>query len=323
MVHASRHGWEQRVKITQLLEMDAPHLAFGPLHLQATTSVEIEQSIAVFRSILDSGIRIIDTADCYCKDDSDFHANERLVSSCFERMSVRKRAVCVVTKGGMRRPNGQWLAEPDVTRIASNIEGSIHALGDGPIELWLLHSRNDALSIKDTLRPALEARGSGYINDIGLCPNTLDDIEEAAAVCSVAAIQTNFSLWCRHPASNGILSYCEEHNIPFLCAKPLGGPSLSSCLTRIPWLEEIAREKSITVYSLAISWLLHQSPVVVPIISSSSLEHIKDLLTARYVQLTASELRQIDRATASVRVASLGVQSSIEMFSDVPGQFEV
>lgn len=281
-------------------------LGFGCLHLRSRTAVERCRSCSILELVHTSGIRIFDTADSYCIDHKDYHSNERLLADCLNDLLIPIDERCLITKGGMIRPFGRWEVDCNPERLAETIVQSLLSLSQGSIDLWLLHAREYSTSITETLEPAYRALRSGKIKEIGLSTSALQDVLEIAERVPVSAVQANFSIWNRRHRFDGLLSLCEARRIPLLCAQPLGGPSRVACLARLPLLQEIARSYHVTVYALAIAWLLHQSDCVVPLISSFSADHIREMLKAEHIMLDIYAMKQIESASAAIQLSSIG-----------------
>ena len=62
-------------------------------------------------------------------------------------------------------------------------------------------------------------------------------------------------------------------------------------------LEKAAKDHGVTVYQLGLAWLLHRSPVMLPIPGTSSVAHLDENMAARKIQLTAEEWKIIDALT--------------------------
>ena len=59
-------------------------------------------------------------------------------------------------------------------------------------------------------------------------------------------------------------------------------------------LEKIAKDHGATIYQLGLAWLLHRSPVMLPIPGTSSLAHLEENMAARKMQVTADEWKTVD-----------------------------
>jgi len=86
----------------------------------------------------------------------------------------------------------------------------------------------------------------------------------------------------------------EGHNIGFIPWFPLATGELSK-----PGgpLDAIAKEHGSTPSQLALAWLLHRSPVMLPIPGTSPVAHVEDNIAAAEIKLTEDEFDALAAAT--------------------------
>jgi aryl-alcohol dehydrogenase-like predicted oxidoreductase len=80
-----------------------------PMSIQGRPSEA--QSVATIHAALDAGMELLDTADVYCLDDRDIGHNERLFAKAIKAWGGDKSKLVIATKGGLRRPNGDWTVD--------------------------------------------------------------------------------------------------------------------------------------------------------------------------------------------------------------------
>ena len=87
----------------------------------------------------------------------------------------------------------------------------------------------------------------------------------------------------------------EEHNLAFIpwfpvaagkLARP-GGP-----------LDAVARNHQATIAQLSLAWLLHHSPVLLPIPGTSSVKHLEENMASAKLHLSSEEWKTIETAAA-------------------------
>jgi aryl-alcohol dehydrogenase-like predicted oxidoreductase len=144
-------------------------MGFGALHLSLAPRPPEAAAIDLIVQVLDHGVRLIDTADCYCYDDTDLHHNESLIFKGLQKSPVDRGQIIVATKGGLVRPGGRWIVDGNPDRLRSTIARSFAALGgETPIDLWQLHAPDPRYSIGDTMDVLREAQNAGFIARAGL-----------------------------------------------------------------------------------------------------------------------------------------------------------
>jgi pyridoxine 4-dehydrogenase len=184
--------------------------------------------------------------------------------------------------------------------LRQTIRESFAALGGNqPIDLWQYHSPDPDYSIAASLTPAREAVEAGLIRYVGVSNFSVEQIQKARDVVEIVSVQNQYSPWHRQPERDGVLAYCEQEGLTFLPWSPLGGSRRVKSLPEIQPIAQLAKEKNVSVYCLVLAWLRTKSACVVPIPGASKVESIADSVKAAAVHLSAIEVEQIDRATAS------------------------
>ena len=107
----------------------------------------------------------------------------------------------------------------------------------------------------------------------------------------IASVQNNYSITQRD--SEDVLVACEKASIAFLPWHPMargdlarpGGP-----------LDQVAKEHDATPGQVALAWLLHRSPVMLPIPGTSSVAHLEENVGARDLELSGQDLATVEAA---------------------------
>jgi len=275
-------------------------IGLGGMPMSLSSRPPEAQSIATIHRALDLGVTLIDTADSYCKDESDKHHNERLIYKALQEYSQDTSNVMIATKGGLMRPNGDWTRNGNPDHLRETIHASFEALGgDQPIGLWQYHAPDPNYSIEESLKPAREAVVNGLIRFVGVSNFSVEQIKRARDVVEIASVQNQYNPWHREPESDGVLEYCDREGLTFLPWSPLGGSRRFSQIKEIEAIVQLAQAKGVSVYSIVLAWLRAKSPSVLPIPGASKPESIEDSITAATVKLDQSEVDQIDQAIAA------------------------
>lgn len=270
-------------------------IGLGAMPLSLENRPPEAQAIEVIHRALDLGVTLIDTADSYCIDERDKHHNERLIAKALAAYGKDTADVIVATKGGLMRPNGDWVTNGDPKHIKKTIHESYHALGgQKPIPLWQLHAPDPKFDISETLKPVREAVHEGLIRFVGLSNVDVRQVTRAREIVEIVSVQNHYNLWNRAPEKDGVLKYCETNGLTFLPWSPLGGWSRYE---KVPDLEDvagIARDKNASPYQVVLAWMLAKSPSIVPIPGASRVTSIEDSVRAADLQLTPEDLHRID-----------------------------
>jgi aryl-alcohol dehydrogenase-like predicted oxidoreductase len=275
-------------------------IGLGGMPMSLSGRPQESQAIEVIHRALDLGVTLIDTADSYCKDESDKHHNERLIAKALEQYSGDVSHVIVATKGGLMRPNGEWTRNGNPDHLRETIRISFEALGGKkPIDVWQYHAPDPNYSIKESLTPAKEAVKEGLIRFVGVSNFSVEQIKRAREVVDIVSVQNQYNPWYRQPEDDGVLEYCEKEKLTFLPWSPLGGSRRVRKLEEFPAIADLAQEKGVSVYAIVLAWLRAKSPAIVPIPGASKTSSIEDSVRAVEVQLSDDEVAKIDHATVS------------------------
>lgn len=291
-----------------------------------------DESVRVIHRALEIGINFLDTADMY-----GVGHNEQLVGRAIRD---RRDQVVLATKfGNVRGSNGEFLGisgKPEYVQQAC--DASLQRLGVDVIDLYYQHRVDIDVPIEDTVGAMASLVQQGKVRYLGLSEASVTTIRRAHQVHPIAALQTEYSLWTRDPEGE-ILDTCRELGITFVAYSPIGRGFLSNRINSSSDLEEgdfrrtnprfqeenlernlrfkeklqeIAREKDISVAQLSLAWLLAQGEDIVPIPGTKRIEYLEQNAAAATIQLTAEELKRIDEAfprgaTAGERYAPGGM----------------
>ena len=244
-------------------------------------------AIALLRRVVELGVDLIDTADSYGP-----FVSEDLIRDALHTGDADDPygGVTIATKGGLIRTGpGEWhqLGRPEYLRFAC--EMSLRRLAVERIDLYQLHRIDDQVPAEEQFGVLGDLQEEGKIRHIGLSEVSIDGLQHARRHLQIASVQNRYNLLDR--GSEDVLDACEEAGIGFLpwfpvavgdLARP-GGP-----------LDDLASEIGATPAQIALAWLLHRSPVVLPIPGTSSVTHLEENVAAAEVSLTEEQMATLD-----------------------------
>lgn len=280
------------------------------------TPPSAEQGERVLLAALDAGVTLFDTAALY-----GFGANETLVGKVLSRHRSR---FTLASKGGMAGVQ----FEDDVKRvidgrpetIRKNCEDSLKRLQTDVIDLYYLHRWDKKVPIEDSVGAMAELVREGKVRSIGLSEVSATTLRRAHAVHPISAVQTEYSLWTRNPEI-AVLEACRELGATFVAFSPVARGFLCDALHDVSTLDAkdirkamprfspenyaanlrllapykaLAQEAGCTPAQLALAWLLHKAPHIIPIPGTTSVEHLTEDLGAADVQLEAGLLAKVE-----------------------------
>ena len=94
--------------------------------------------------------------------------------------------------------------------------------------------------------------------------------------------------------SEEVLNYCEQNSIGFIPWYPVAAGKLAQPGGK---LDQFAQKHGATVAQLSLAWLLHRSPVVLPIPGTSSVQHLEENMKAADLQLSEVDFQELEAAT--------------------------
>ena len=197
-----------------------------------------------------AGITVFDTARAYGD-------GERLLAAALRRAEAGRARI--VTKGGMARPGGAWVADGRAKAIRADCEASLDALDGLPIDLYLLHAPDPRTPWATSVRALGRLVDEGLVGRIGVSNVNRRQLDEALELAPVAAVEVALSPADDRALRGGVVERCDELGLALIAHSPLGGPKRAA---------RVDAEE-------ALAWLLGLSPVVVPIPGTSRPEHVR------------------------------------------------
>ncbi|HZV67356.1 MAG TPA: aldo/keto reductase [Telluria sp.] len=279
-----------------------------------------QDAIKLIRAAVERGVTLFDTAEVYGP-----FTSEEVVG---EALAPFRDRVVIATKFGFREAQAQLGLDSRPQHIRDVAEASLKRLKTDRIDLFYQHRVDPAVPIEDVASTVKDLIREGKVKHFGLSEAGAQSIRRAHAVQPVAALQSEYSLWWREPEKE-ILPTVEELGIGFVPFSPLGrgfltgaisantqfdSSDLRSAIPRfapearkanqalLDLLGQIATQKQATPAQIALAWLLAQKPWIVPIPGTTKLHRLEENIAAANLELTADDLRNIDRALSAITV---------------------
>jgi pyridoxine 4-dehydrogenase len=244
-------------------------------------------SIKVLQRAVELGINFIDTADSYGP-----AVSEPLIG---EALAPYDKGTIVATKGGLTRqgPN-KWLPVGRPEYLTQQVEMSLRWLKREQIDLWQLHRIDPKVPVEESLGAITQLQKQGKIRYIGLSEVSVKEIEQARKVADIVSVQNEYNISDRK--SESVLQYCEQEKIAFIPWSPVGAGKLTQ-----PggFADQLAKKHEATITQLSLAWLLHRSPVIIPIAGTSSVKHLEENVKARDLKLSSEEWQELEAAAKS------------------------
>lgn len=271
-----------------------------------------EQGEAVLKKALDLGITHFDCAALY-----GFGRNEELVGPF---LKPHRKDIVLVSKCGMRGENGVRTIDGRPEKLREDIENSLRRLQTDVIDLYYLHryDKKTPVPIEDSVGEMSRLIEQGKVRGIGLSEVSAATIRKAHAVHSIAAVQSEYSLWSRN-VEIAVLDTCDELDIAFVAFSPLARGFLTATdldptkfaekdirrgMPRFQephisanqkWLKKfraIADNAGVTPAQLALAWVLQHGDNMHVIPGTTSVEHLAENRAAIDITVDADVLER-------------------------------
>jgi len=247
-----------------------------------------EAARQVLRRAVELGVTLIDTADAYGPEIA-----ERLIA---EALYPYPTGLVIATKGGITR---QGPAKTEYVGRAGYliqcVEMSLRRLKLERIELYQLHRIDPRTPLEESLGALRRMQEQGKIRHIGLSEVTPVEIEEARRIVPIVTVQNRYSLADRRHEKT--LAWCENQRVGFLPWYPMAaGRLFKADHPSLDGLARIAARHSATPAQLSLAWLLHRSPMMLPIPGTSQVGHLEENVAAVSLRLSAKEIAETEAA---------------------------
>ena len=247
-------------------------------------------ALATLRRAIELDVNLIDTADSYGP-----YVSEELIA---EALYPYPPGLVIATKGGWERPGpGLWTHNASPKHLAEALEGSLKRLRLERIDVYQLHTPDNAVSFEASVGALARLREQGKIRHVALSNVTREHIERARRIVPIVSVQNRYSFADRE--SDFIIDHCEQNDIAFLPWAPLGQAKEAH-----EALKKVSNNLHATPLQVALAWLLKRSRVILPIPGTSSVEHLEENIVAAALELPQSaydELSAVSVPPASLR----------------------
>ena len=282
------------------------------------------ESIATIHRAIELGCTFLDTAEVYGP-----YTNEELLGRA---LKGRRDEVTLATKFGFRIENGKQVDTDRDSRpehIRRVVEDSLRRLQTDRIDLLYQHRVDPAVPVEEVAGTVGELVKEGKVRFFGLSEAGVANIRRAHAVHPVSALQSEYSLWERNLEAD-VLPAIRELGIGLVPFSPLGrgfltgevkraeeypegdfrrgdpryqGENFDANVRAAEAVREVARSLGVKPGQVALAWLLHKGPDIVPIPGTKRVKYLEENVAAASVSLDAAQMSTLDDALAPGKVS--------------------
>lgn len=244
-----------------------------------------DAAIDVLRTAVELGVTHIDTSGAY---------GPRITNQIIrDALHPYDPSLVIATKvGAVRDRDGGWPPARDPESIRRAVHQDLDDLGVEQLDLVNLRL-GDATgpqpeSVAAALETLVELQRDGLIAHLGVSNATADQVAEARAIAPIVCVQNLYNLALRH--DDDLVDRLAGDGIAYVPFFPLGGftPLQADALS------SVAARLDTTPSTVALAWLLQRSPNLLLIPGTSSVEHLRDNVTAAALLLSSEDLAELD-----------------------------
>lgn len=295
-------------------------VAMGCWPIAGITSlgVQEEASLATLAAAFDAGINFFDTAYCY----GFAGESERMIARVLAR---HRQQIVIATKGGIHYAQGKQVRDASPATLRRECEESLHRLKTDYIDLLYLHAPDPQVPVAESAEALRQILDSGKARSIGASNLTLQQLQEFAQVCPLAAFQPHYNMLQREIELEQ-LPWCLENQVSVICYWPLMKGLLAGHLPRdhvfeardgrqkypmfhgdewqktqdfLDVLRPIAAEAGKTVAQLVINWTIQQPGITAALCGAKRPEQILDNAGGMNWRLSPEQLARVNAAIAA------------------------
>jgi aryl-alcohol dehydrogenase-like predicted oxidoreductase len=267
-------------------DLPVHRLGFGAMRL-APEPDRRTASIATARRAVELGVTFVDTADSYYKG-----LNEELLA---EALHPYPEGLVIGTKAGQCQPNDEWIPLGRPEYLRQQAELSLRRLRVERIDLFQLHRVDPLVPLADQVGALRRLQDEGKVRHVGLSEVGVQQLVEAQAITPIVSVQNRYNLADR--TWDGVLDHCERNGIAFLPWLPVSPTARTSTAGGDDAVGRVAARLGATRTQVALAWLLHRSPVMLPIPGTSRVEHLEQNVAAASLALAPAEVAELTAAT--------------------------
>ena len=233
-----------------------------------------ERSLSALRSALELGYTHFDTAEMYGGGHS-----EELLGQAVHETRAKRETLFITTK-----VTPSHLRFNDVLRCCEN---SLRRLQMDFLDLYLIHWASATIPLEETFRALNQLVAQGKVRHLGVSNFDVAELKKSQALSATPIItnQVPYSLFDHSYVKNGVLEYCQAHNILVTAYSPIKEGRIKVS----PRLQTVAQAHNATPYQIALAWLVNQ-PKVITIPMSFDPQHQAENLAATDIELTEAEM---------------------------------
>jgi pyridoxine 4-dehydrogenase len=253
---------------------------------------DVDAAVSVLREAIAAGVNHIDTSDFYGP-----HVTNHIIK---QALHPYEDGLTIVTKVGARRgADKSWIHALSRQELTDAVHDNLQNLGLDALNVVNLRvggiTGPTEVSIAEPLTVLAELKQQGLIRHLGLSNVSPKQLSEAQTITDIVCIQNLYNV--AHRTDDTFINDLAKQGIAYVPFFPLGGftPLQSSTL------DAVAASLKATPMQVALAWLLQRSPNILLIPGTSSVEHLRENLSAAKLQLPPATIAELDTIGAGAK----------------------
>ncbi len=268
------------MKYEHIHNLEIPKIGFGTWKIGGESQADPSRDdfyLDALRSALEIGYTHFDTAEVYATG----HSEELLGKAILEKDTPRE-SLFITSK-----VSPENLHYDDVLRSCA---GSLRRLGMDYLDLYLIHWPGKGIPLSETFRALNQLVREGKVRHLGVSNFNLKLLKQSIKLSETPLLtnQVSYSIPDRKYQKNGVLEFCQQHDVLLTAYSPVKRRNIKSD----PTLKNIAQEHNATPEQIALAWLVNQ-PRVITIPMSANPQHQAENLAAADIELTVDEMARL------------------------------
>ncbi|MHB1294626.1 MAG: aldo/keto reductase [Anaerolineae bacterium] len=236
----------------------------------------MDSEVRAIQAALDMGYTHVDTAEVYGSGQSETIIGKAMMGRDRSKLFITTK----VSDAHLR-----------YDQVIKAIDGSLKRLSTEYVDLYLIHAPDPKVPLRETFDALNELVEIGKVRYIGVSNFTPAQMDEAFRLTKslLATNQVRYSLLYREPEANGVLEYCQTHDVLLTAYTPIEKGRMADDTA----IRAIANQHSVTPTQLALAWLIHKDHVIT-IPKAADEEHMRENLDALDIELASADMQTLD-----------------------------
>lgn len=282
-------------------------------------TINEKQSFEILDAFVDEGFNFIDTADVYSRWASGVGGESETIIGKWMKQKGNRRNIVLATKVGMDMGQGKT----DVTKkyILKAVEASLKRLQTDYIDLYQTHKDDESVPVEEALEAYEKLIKEGKVRTVGASNFSPDRLTAALNASKnqgfpkYEVLQPLYNLCDRAVFEKELQHICSQNNVSVIPYYSLAAGFLTGKYRTENDLRKSVRGAKAKTYfnergfnilnaldqlsdkyrfaraAISLAWLMQQKTITAPIVSATSLEQLKTIISAARVNLLLGDIK--------------------------------